>query len=334
MQNRQRIALFTWTLGILFLVVMLAACGSTLDDIGERPDPSQSPAVQRTATPGGVVSVWMLSPTGQAISNNGTPVDGTPRGEIVGPAATATALTGTLTAATQTAAAPANVPNFQSNECPEPTGRVPEPRPATFNEFPSAIGTYLSDGGPTTVLEGELQLWGGITSQGGYVQADTDLTRDGNNEVIITLFNPFDYNPTSTRNAGQLLIYGCDGGNYRLLYASPYSPELEIPVLHRVGDMNNDIRPEVVFEVKACNYYYCTQEAQILTWNPITGSFITLNNSPIIGISGRIGVEDIDFDGVLELRVVSNTTDDEGERRRIVDFWDWTGLNYVLADRD
>lgn len=334
MQNKQRIAIFSWTLGILFLTVVLAACGTAINDIGERPNPSQSPAVQRTATPGGVVSVWMLSPTGRAVNADGTPQNGTPQGEIIGPAATATALTGTLMAATQTAAAPANIPNFQSNECPEPTGRVPEPRPATFSEFSSAIGTYLSDGGPTTVLEGELQQWGSITSKGGRVQADTDLTGDGNHEVIITLYNPFDYRGSSTRNAGQLLIYGCDNNNYRLLYASPYSPDLEIPILHRVGDMNSDIKPEVVFEVRSCNYYYCTQEAQILTWNPITGSFISLNSSPIIGISGRMGVEDTDGDGILEVRVISNTTDDEGNDRRIIDYWDWTGLNYVLADRN
>ncbi|GIK63302.1 MAG: hypothetical protein BroJett018_10960 [Chloroflexota bacterium] len=322
------------TLLLLALASIIAAC-DTLDRIGERPDPTQTSVVFRTATPGGRISVWLVSPTGQAIAQVGTPNPNNP-GEIIGPVGTATAIVQTLVAATQTALAPASAPNFQSNNCPQPSGRVPEPRPLSFAEFPAAIGTYLSDGGPTAVMESELRNWGAITGAGGVVQANTDLTGDGVEEVLITLFNPFTYNPDSPLNSGQLLVYGCDNGGYRLLYSTPNSPGLALPILHRVGDMNGDVKAELVYDIQSCGQTYCTREGQILTWNPITGAFEPLNNAPIVAINGRLGVLDIDGDGILELTARSNPLSDSasGPTRAQIDVWDWTGKNYILAVRN
>lgn len=313
---------------VLISLLLLSACEQAAERIGERPIDTATPVFRRTATPGGVVSVWMTSPTARAV--DGELPAGTPRGEVVGPAATATAITGTLTAATQTAAAPPQLPDFGRGECPEPSGRVPEPRPDDFALFPSAIGTYLSEGGPTTVLESELRTWGSITAEGGMVQADTDLTGDGVHEIIVNIFNPFVYNEDAIRNAGQLLIYGCDRGNYRLLFATANSPGLALPVLHRVGDMNGDVRPEIAYDIESCTYTYCLREGQIITWNPITGTFIALNNMPIVTINGKLGVNDVDGDGILEIRAISNAAFEQ----RVVDIWDWTGRSYVLALRE
>jgi hypothetical protein len=212
---------------------------------------------------------------------------------------------------------------------------VPEPRPDTFAEFPTAIGTYLSDGGPTAVLESELRNWGAITDQGGVVQADTDITGDGIPEIIVNLFNPFLYNPELVLNPGQLLVYGCDSGGYRLLYQTPSSAGLALPVLHRVGDMNGDVKAELVFDIQSCSPSACQREGFVLTWNPITGVFEPLNNAPIFAENGRVGVVDIDSDGILELTASSNPTSDiaSGPRRSVIDIWDWTGKNYVLAAR-
>jgi hypothetical protein len=324
---KKKINLRRFSIIFVGLIMALTACGDAIDRIGERPIDTDTPAVQRTATPGGVVSIWMETPTGQA---GGGQIASTPRGEMLAPAATATALTGTLTAATLTAAAPPAQPNFQPDECPEPSGRVPEPRPSEFSDFPAAIGTYLSDGGPTTVLESELRNWGAITDEGGIVQGDTDLTGDGIHEIIVSIYNPFAYNDEAFRNAGQMLIYGCDNGGYRLLYATVNSPGQALPVLHRVGDMNGDVRAEIVYDIESCTYTYCLQEGQIITWNPITGTFVPLNNAPIVTLNGRLSVSDVDEDGILEVRAISNAAFEQ----RVVDIWDWTGRNYVLALRE
>ncbi len=316
--------------GTTLLLLWLAACG-VLEDIGQRPVVTNTFTAPRTATFGGRISVWMVSPTGQPLIPRSTTPDPT-RGEVVGPVGTATAIFNTF--ATQTAiAAESNPPNFQTADCPLPSGRVPEPPPDTFAEFPSAIGAYLSDGGPTAVLESELRVWGAITERGGVVQADTDLTGDRVPEIIINLYNPFLYNPEAIINAGQLLVYGCDNGAYRLLYQTPNSPGLVLPVLHRVGDMNGDVKAELVFDIQSCSQVACTREGYVLTWNSITGAFDQLNNASIIAMNGRLGVVDIDSDGILEITVASNPPSDitSGPRRPVVDIWDWTGKNYVLA---
>ncbi len=314
------------------LALWLGAC-ATLDEIGERPVATNTFAPPRTATFGGRVSVWMVSPTGAVnLANNSTPLAG---GAVVGPVGTATAISQTLVAATQTAAAPPIVPNFQPSECPSPSGRIPEPPPDDFAAFPAAIGTFLSGGGSPRVLENELRALRAITEKGGVIQDDTDLTGDGVPEVIVNIFNPFIYNENAIINAGQLLVYGCDKGGYRLLYQTPSSPGLALPVLHRVGDMNGDVRAELVYDIQTCSSTSCTREGNILTWNPITGVFEPLNNAPIIAVNGRLGVVDIDNDGILELTASSNPSSDiaAGPRRSVVDIWDWTGKNYILAAR-
>lgn len=319
------------------MILLLAACGA-LDRVGERPDSTDVNVVQRTATFGGRISVWIVSPTGGVFNSNSqaqTPSNGGSQGDVVESVGTATAIYATLNAATQTAAAPQQLPNFQTADCPLPSGRIPEPRPDTFAEFPAAIGAYLSEGGPIAVLENELRVWQAINETGGMIQADTDLTGDGVEEIIVNIFNPFIYNPGSILNAGQMLVYGCDNGGYRLLYQTPNTPGFALPDLHRVGDMNGDVKAELVFDIQSCSQVSCNREGQILTWNPITGVFEPLNNQTIISVNGRLGVLDIDSDGILELTASSNPVGNvsSGPQRSVVDIWDWTGKNYVLASR-
>jgi hypothetical protein len=313
-------------------LIVLSAC-DVLTDISDRSEVTQTPAEFRTATPGGMISVWLVTPTGGPVALISTSSSES-RGEVIGPAATGTAVVAALQAATQTAAAPIILQTFQPDKCPVLTGRVPEPRPPTFAQFPAAIGTYLSQGGPPSVLESELQVWGAITNKGGTVQSNTDLTGDKIPEILVNIFDPYIYNPDAVRNAGRLLVYGCDNGAYRLIYSTPSSPELAIPVLHRVGDMNGDVKAELVYDVQSCTISACVREGQILTWDPLTGSFDALNSSSIIAVNGRLGVVDFDGDGILEVTASNTPSGDvaSGPRRTTVDFWDWAGSgSYLLA---
>lgn len=320
----------------LGLVAVLAACGPVADVIGDRDPPTPTARPFLTATPGGRLSVWMITPTGLAgpfaTATPGSVAGGNP----VGPNATATAMIATIQAATLTAAAPAPVPYYQPNECPLPAAPAPPPRPGEFDEYSVVIGRYLSAGGSSTVLEATLRNWGAVTDVGGVVQADTDLTGDGVIEVIVTLFDPLSYNAEALLNAGQLLVYGCDGGGYRLLYKTQYNPALSIPELVRVGDMNADVRNELVYFVQTCGTSGCYKEAKILTWNAIVGAFEELNSGQIIAINGRLGVADVEGDGVLELTAQINPpgTAASGPPRSVVDTWDWNGVDYLLARRE
>jgi hypothetical protein len=325
-------------LGALLLVVLaavIAGCGPVADVIGQRKPPTPTSRPFSTATPGGRLSVWMVTPTGQVAP----PVMPTPAavsGNPVGPNATATAAIATIQAATQTAAAPAPAPNYQPNECPAPAIPAPPPRPQEFGEYSVVIGRYLSAGGSPTVLEATLRNWSAITDTGGVVQADTDLTGDGVPEVIVTLYNPLTYNAEALLNAGQLLVYGCDKGGYRLLYKTESNPGIAIPELVRVGDMNADVKAELVYFTQTCSGAMCYKEAKILSWNAIVGAFEELNSGQIVAVNGRISVADVDGDGVLELTAQINPpgTAVTGPPRSVVDIWDWNGADYLLARRD
>ena len=323
----------------ILLIAVIAGCGPVADVIGDRKPPTPTRLPFSTATPGGRLSVWLVTPTGQADAQR-TP--GTPEpnlitgGNPVGPAATATAAQATIVAATATAGAPAIGPNYQPRECPAPGVPAPPQRPANFNDTSALIGRFLSAGGSPTVLEATLRNWGAITDRGGVVQADTDLTGDGILEVIVTAYNPYAYNADAPLNAGQMLVYGCDSGGYRLLYSTPYNATVALPELLRVGDMNTDVRNELVYQTETCNGASCYKEAKILTWNALLGTFQELNNGQIIAINGRIGIADVEGDGVLELTAQINPpgTAQSGPPRAVVDTWDWDGTEYVLARRE
>jgi hypothetical protein len=323
---------------LLLLAVLLAAglsaCGSVSDLIGERDQPTPTARVFTTATPGGRLSVWMITPTGQ-IGPAETPTPGVVGGNPVGPNATATAAIATIQAATLTAAAPSG-PYFQPSGCPLPAAPAPPARPDSFTDYSVVIARYLSAGGSSTVLEATLRNWGAITDRGGVVQGNTDLTGDGVLEVIVTLFNPLTYNADAILNAGQLLVYGCDQGGFRLLYATQFNTSISIPELVRVGDMNADVKNELVYFVQTCSSSGCYKEGKILTWNSIVGAFEELNGGQIVAINGRINVIDIDGDGVLELTAQINPpgTLASGPPHSVVDIWDWNGSDYLLAKRE
>jgi hypothetical protein len=319
----------------LVMSAVVASCGTVQDVIGNRDVPTPTSRAFSTATPGGKLSVWLITPTGE-FSAPATPTPPGGVGNPVGPNATATAAIATIQAATQTAAAPAPAPYFQPTQCP-PLGSpaIPTP-PENFNDYNVVIGRYLSAGGPPTVLEATLRNWGAITDQGGVVQANTDLTGDGVLEVIVTVYNPTVYNPDALLNAGQLLVYGCDNGGYRLLYQTTYNDGLALPELLRVGDMNADVKNELVYEIQTCNGTSCYKEGKILSWNAIVGAFEELNNGQIVAINGRIGIADVDGDGVLELTAEINPpgTTTTGPGRSVIDTWDWNGMDYALALRE
>jgi len=326
-------------------LLLIAACGPVSDVIGRRNTPAPTvegfaatPGALRTATPGGLLSVWVVTPpSGAAQSGSAaTPDPRVPGSRPVGPAATATAAFATIEAATAIAALPPPAPYYQPDECPLPGVPAAPARPASFNDYKDRIAGYLSAGGSPTVLEATLRNWGAITDRGGVVQADTDLTGDGVREIVITLYNPQTYNEEALLNAGQLLVLGCDGGGYRVLYETLFNPLVALPELLRVGDMNADVRAELVFFTETCGRSSCAKDGKILTWNALTGAFKELNNGQIVAINGRIGIADVDGDGVLELTAQINPprTSALTAPARVIDTWDWTGTDYVLALRE
>jgi hypothetical protein len=313
----------------LLVVTMLivAALACDLETIGQRPaTPTATVRAVPTVTPGGVISVWLVSPTGAAAATErATPaaVAASPIPEV----ATATARAAVHLTATAEVARATQIATYQPSECPEEGNPLPPEQPTAFARYPEVIGGFLSAGGATTILESRLRQWGAITEFGGVVQADTDLTGDGVTEIVVALYDPnrAGQNP----QPGQLLIFGCEKGGYRLLHNSTYDQTGGIPTLLRAGDMNGDTRAELVYFVEYCRTAPCTKEAQILTWNATLGSFIAMNVGVIEARGGWYDIGDPDSDGILE--IVAHNVPAGGVERESQHLWDWDGLNYVHA---
>ncbi len=312
------------------VLVAVLACNGVDDIIGQRP-PAATPTVLvfSTATPGGRVSVWLTTPTGQAPEPPQRTI--TPVGQIVAPAATATAAFATLQAATATAGFTPPAPIFQPRDCPPPGAPIPPPKPANFSQYPEIIGRFLSAGGPTTILESTLRSWGAV-NEGAVVQGDTDLTGDGVNEIIVTIYDPAVYQ-SRVAAPGQMLIFGCAQKGYRLLLSTVYTPNTMLPALRRVGDMNGDFRAEVAYSQQVCESGQCTQFMDILSWNAVLGVFKPLNETRINATQARILISDADNDGILEVSIFFSPAGDPaaGPPRRSMEIWDWDGVGYRLA---
>jgi hypothetical protein len=319
------------------LIALIMLCGASvacsgLDDvIGQRPaKPTPTPPAFVTATPGGRISVWLVTPTGYA-PGPGSPT-ATPYGEVVAPAATATALSATVQAATAIAATTPKAPLYQpGSECPVMGVPPPPVRPTIFSQYPETIGRYLSAGGSPALLESSLREWGAI-NEGAVVQADTDLTGDGTPDIIVALYDPDLFQPGKP-SPGQLLVYGCAQGGYKLLFSTVYGPNTMIPELRRVGDMNGDLRAELAFTQKTCDAGKCSQVMQIYEWSGALGMFQPLNDVPINATDAKVLIADLDGDGILEVAISFNPPLDltAGPPRKTTSIWDWNGVNYVLA---
>ncbi|MEP7287274.1 MAG: hypothetical protein ABI947_16080 [Chloroflexota bacterium] len=316
---------------LLMLWCAILACSSVDDAVGQRHDVATPTAVLfATATPGGRISISLITPTGPSIGPQAPTV--TPYGQIVAPAASATAAFATLQAATATAGVTLSGPLYQPNDCPETGGPPPPPKPAAFSQFAEKIGVYLSGGGQPTVLEAVLRGWGAL-GDGAVVQADTDLTGDSIPEIIVTVYDPGFYKQ-GIPSPGELLIFGCAQKGYRLLYSTQYSPTTILPELKRVGDMNGDTRAEIAFTQQTCTGSGpCTQTMMILSWNATLGVFAPLNDVPINATNGKVTIADLDKDGILEVAITFTPVGDvaAGPPRKTTDIWDWNGQNYVLA---
>jgi hypothetical protein len=314
---------------IVFMALIFATLACSTDDltgVGQRAiPPTATFAVFATATPGGRVSVILNSNP----ASGSTPVS-VSGGNVIGPAATATAAALARSVATLTAAAPPSIPVFQPDRCPSAAVPPAPRRPALFSQFPQAVALFLSTGGAPTTLESTLRSWGAIVDGRGVVQADTDLTGDGILEIIVTIYDPSLFR-TGQPSPGQLLIFGCDQRAYKLLYSTPYSGQTILPELRRVGNMNGDGRAQVVYTQSFCNAGICTQAMQILNWNSLIGAFQPLNEPLIDATNSRITIGDPDGDGVLEVTLTSNPPVESAPYRRTVRYWDWNGTHYILA---
>lgn len=288
-------------------VLLLAACGADVSPVGV----TALPPAEVTVTAGGMALLAFASPA---------PPTATPEPAEVPQSSTPAYLLTALPAGADFA------------ECPQPGAPAPPPAPPTYNLYATTINQFLSDGGMAPFLQAVLQEWGALTETSGLVTDAYDLTGDGVFETIVVAGDP--YNVTVSPQPGQLLVFACHEGGYRLLYASDYGPGYGMPTILHVGDINADVQPELVFFQERCQSGSCVQSAQVLTWKPLQEGFVTLNVDTVGATDGRFSIVDLDGDNVQEIMIQGGGISSDasaGPPRSSTTVWDWNGLNYVRA---
>lgn len=308
------------------MVAVLLACDLTAPAADVTSQPSFS-----TATPGGSISVSLLTPT---LTLPGLAAQFT---TPIGPVATATAAAATAMASTTTAGAPTpTIPGVfvEPARCPAAGSPTLPDKPRAFGSYAEAIVKYLSAGGAPTILEATLRNWKAITDKGGgLVRSDRDFTGDGVPEVFMILLDPEkpDYDP----QPGDLYIFGCQEGAYRLLYQVGYKPERGAPVVPSTGadDINGDYINDLVYTVKTCGDQGCIGQVSIIEWNITLGNFNSLLANDISVIEPEVIVSDIDDDNLREVSVTTGIIRDPGAgpQRKVTSVYKWDGSLYSLS---
>lgn len=301
---------------------LLACIFSTPVVVPNTPTPSFS-----TATPGGSVSVSLLTPPTPAPGAGAT---------LIGPVADATNAHLTAVAATQTAAIPTpTVPGVFTDpaRCPQLGSPTLPTQPPVFTEYAELIVQFLSAGGPTTILEATLRTWGAVSdSLGGLVRADRDFTGDGVPEVLIVAFDP--QHIETTPRPGDLFIFGCEEGAYRLLHQAGYALDRGVPTIRSADDINSDYLNDLVYTTETCGAHTCYVDVHIYEWSLTLGNFESLTTEGITEPYADVRVVDVDEDGLGEIVIHTGmiASVGAGPQRTYTKIWKWDGTLYTIAE--
>jgi len=240
------------------------------------------------------------------------------------PTVVALSLNGSNLANPATAVALANRPTATPNTaaCPPIGSSSLAAPPATGREMSAEMANFLATGGTPATLETRLRSEWGVLGDSGFVRADLDVTGEGTPDVMVSFNAPDD--------GGTLLILGCSDGRYRIHYQGGLGGS--VPQIIQAGDMNQDLRPDILFASQTCVDEGCEYRTQLITWDGQEGRFIGFIDG-IIDSPEIPNILDIDNDRVTEIvvRQSSRGTDVTGPLRTGVTIYDWNGLNYTRS---
>jgi len=304
------------------MIVSLIACGA------ENATPAMPATVTAsfaTATPGGSISVWLLTTT--------PTLEGQPRLSItpLAPNATATAETELATGLAVAAIAPDTLtPAIVPEQCPPLSAATLPVAVPPIQRYPEVIRNFLTVGGAPTLLETKLRNWEAITVKGGLVRADRDFTGDGAPETLVVALDPVF--PNRSPQPGNLFVFSCENHAVRLIYDWGYRPDGGAPALFSVDDLNGDGIDDLLFTAQSCVAPGCFAEAQIIGWNSALKRFDNLSGGPVGAYQPSIAVADA-AGGAKEISITGAPNPDPaaGPPRTITTVLRWDGSAFVVA---
>lgn len=228
--------------------------------------------------------------------------------------------------------------------CPQPTFLALPAEVPVFADYHVVIGEFLSQGGTPESLRDGLRNWGSISDEAGAVIDDADLTGDGIPEVIVLVQAPQSQFPDVFLLPGDLYVYQCDGGAYRLLYADFSEVGNSTPQIDAVDDLNANGADNIVYEVSYCGAHTCFVEIFALGYDATSDMLVDLlpnegKDTPYEGSSvpyPEVIVADLEGDGLSEIVVDIGGIGSAGAgpQRTYRNTFAWTGVNFEMVNQE
>jgi hypothetical protein len=133
---------------------------------------------------------------------------------------------------------------------------------ASFNNLPGVIAAYLNGGATPDELAGVLGNAKLANPPNPVVSGD--VNGDGLPDLAVSVANP----ASSTQPpAGELLVFTCANGAYRLGYTLGSMDTSGAPAIQTIQDLNADGKAEIVTGLQTCGVHTCFTAVQVLAWS-------------------------------------------------------------------
>jgi hypothetical protein len=132
---------------------------------------------------------------------------------------------------------------------------------------------------------------------------------------------------------GDLFVFGCQAGSYKLRYDAGHFAERGAPVIQSADDVTGDGINDLIYTVSSCGARGCQGEVDVIGWSVTLGTFNSLSAQKIVAFQPNVVVADTDGDGQAEISVTSgvNPNPSAGPQRQTTTTYRWDGAQFSAS---
>lgn len=209
--------------------------------------------------------------------------------------------------------------------------------PVDYDIISQAVLDFLNDGATADELNQALNELHIANQPISAISAD--MTGDKRIDVVVSVYNP---NSQNVPSSGSLLIYVCQGGQYKLAFNLPNPGDAIGPIIWFLEDIDGDGRADLVDSLATCGAHTCYEEVRIISWE--NGSFVNRLEGNTSDLPyPLVEIRDSDGDGVYDLEVTGTgiASVGAGPQRSLTRVWKydpilqrWQKSEEILGESD
>ena len=240
---------------------------------------------------------------------------------------------------------PTLAPVAVDGNCPATTNPPVPAKPVAFGLVISALNSLLNEGADANTAAAALKAWGyritiSTTQQTIGEAQSAKLLPNGGQQIVLTFADP---NLPKTQEGdtpvypGDLVVFGCAGGQYQLVYDALRDSAFPDGVVSRPhivsnADVTGDGVGDLSFATGECVDSACYDALSIISSEGPTGNLHSISSAiePILSPTWIFGPAGVGGKGKLLLAVEGITPDIEaGPQRLVTDTWAFDGTVFT-----